>query len=188
MNRPVILVDCDITVVRSDILWWEWLEKITGKGLKFEDVQYRYNIASYYEAECAELGVDPFAFWRKHDLYDLASPIQGSVPALKSLSQVADIVLVSVVKGNHHKSKYEFLKRHFPFMTGFVATKEKHLLKADAIVDDRHKFLNMFPDDVVKVLFETMYDQCEELEYCDLISKSWGEIGLFLEDLLVCQK
>lgn len=165
-RRPVISVDVDLCVVNIDYLWWRWLNNITGYSKTFPPTNnLDYNLGNYFSEELEATGRDALDFFRSEGLYDWAHPINGSVPVLKLLSETCDIVFVSAVKGNHHGSKYRFLKRNFPFMKGFIATQEKQYVSCDYIIDDRHKFLNLFDNTEVKrIKFNTPYQQCEELK------------------------
>lgn len=97
---------------------------------------------------------DPLDFWRDETLYDNLEPIKCAVEKLEALSQYFNIVFVSRLKGNHHRSKVYFLKKHFPFMAGFVGTHEKYILNDSllAMVDDLEDNLLKF-DSEKRVLF-----------------------------------
>lgn len=107
----LLAVDCDNTVVFMD--WGKWKSEQDGV-------------------------YDPLDYWRSPTLYDNLQPMEGSVEALRSLSQYFGIVFVSRLKGWHHRSKVYFLKEYFPFMQGFVGTHEKWLLQDSfcALIDD----------------------------------------------------
>lgn len=97
---------------------------------------------------------DPLDFWRDENLYDNLVPMEGAVEKLEQLSKYFGIVFVSRLKGNHHRSKVYFLKKHFPFMTGFIGTHEKYLLNDSlvAMVDDLEDNLVKFDSDK-RILF-----------------------------------
>lgn len=97
---------------------------------------------------------DPLDFWRDETLYDNLEPMKCAVEKLEALSQYFNIVFVSRLKGNHHRSKVYFLKKHFPFMAGFVGTHEKYILNDSllAMVDDLEDNLVKF-DSEKRVLF-----------------------------------
>lgn len=97
---------------------------------------------------------DPLDFWRDETLYDNLEPMKAAVEKLEALSQYFNIVFVSRLKGNHHRSKVYFLKEHFPFMAGFVGTHEKYILNDSllAMVDDLEDNLVKF-DSEKRVLF-----------------------------------
>ena len=92
---------------------------------------------------------DPLDFWRDENLYDNLVPMEGAVKKLGLLSKYFGIVFVSRLKGNHHRSKVYFLKKHFPFMTGFVGSHEKWILNDSlvAMIDDLPDNLKGFDPD-----------------------------------------
>lgn len=160
-----ILVDVDQTVVDTLSEWARWLEfkTKTRKPIHtFQEVEY--NVASYWEKECEAMGIDGLDFWRQPDVYDNLKPLPKSVETLRYLNNVCghEIVFVSQLKGNHHKSKYYFLQKYFPFMTGFVGTKEKWLVYGDVLIDDRNNHLNSMPDHFGLVKIETRCTQYED--------------------------
>ena len=97
---------------------------------------------------------DPLDFWRAEDLYDNLAPMEGAVEKLEQLSQYFGIVFISRLKGNHHKSKVGFCKKHFPFMVGFIGTHEKWLMNESvvAMIDDLPENLIKF-DPQKRILF-----------------------------------
>ena len=99
---------------------------------------------------------DPLDFWRAEDLYDTLVPMEGAVEKLEELSQYFGIVFISRLKGNHHKSKVGFCKKHFPFMVGFIGTHEKWLMNESvvAMIDDLPENLIKF-DSQKRILFGT---------------------------------
>jgi 5'(3')-deoxyribonucleotidase len=158
----VAAIDCDQTVVDSAYPWYEWLELKTKAGYEYRDVCSTYNFSDVY-AEIwrdKEISGHPYDFWRGKNIYDNLYPLPGSVEALAALKERGwDIVFVSTIKGDHHKSKYNFLKKHFPFMDGFIATKEKGYVNARLVIDDRNSCLNLFGEDVIKIKKVTPFDQ-----------------------------
>jgi len=89
---------------------------------------------------------DSLDFWRVDNLYDNLKPIEGAVEKLHKISEHIDIVFVSRLKGQHHRSKVYFLKEFFPFLAGFVGTHEKYLLQNSmlAMIDDLEDNLKLF--------------------------------------------
>lgn len=161
MTNRLIGVDCDLTICRSDLLWVEWLinncsysNRETWEGLHSGWKIHSYDLGLYFPSI-----KDPMDYWRELD-YDQFEPIEGSVEALQKLSEYFGIVFISSIKGNHNKSKYYWLKKHFPFMEGYIATKEKYLMGNSVVgmIDDRKSHLAGF-DHHKRILFETNYDQ-----------------------------
>lgn len=120
--KPQLAVDCDNTVVFMD--WDKWCRE--------QDELFEY---------------DKLDYWRSSTLYDNLQPMHGAVETLEALSEYFDIVFVSRLKGDHHRSKVYFLKKWFPFMKGFIGTHEKWLLADSfcALIDDDWNNLSKFP-------------------------------------------
>lgn len=157
-------VDVDIPVVRTDLLWKQYLKQLTGVPLIGSPLSY--NLTEYYKEELKRIGLDGFDYWRRDNLYNNLQPVEGCVEALTELhNSGVEIVFISKIKGNHTKSKYYFLKKYFPFMTGYVATGEKYLVDVDAMVDDRVDNLLPFKEDVYLFQWESDYIQTIPEEY-----------------------
>lgn len=149
--KRIIGVDVDLTVCPSDDGWREWLGHQYGY---VKCPMTEYNFAYYYK----HVG-DPFEYWRTLE-YSQFQPLEGSVEKLKQLSQYFDIVFISAIKGRHNKEKYYWLKEHFPFLKGYIATKEKFLMNDSvcAMIDDRLDNLEGF-DQHKRVFYKTPYTQ-----------------------------
>lgn len=156
MNSKRLLgCDVDLCLVSTDKGWRDYL------GQKYGYVKtpmLNYNFGEYYP------GKDAYEYWRNLD-YSQFKPIEGSVEALEKLSKCLRIVFISSIKGNHTKSKYYWLKEHFPFMEGYIATKEKYLMNNSVVahIDDRKSMLKGF-DFEKRILFNTPYEQEVECE------------------------
>ena len=202
-----IVVDVDLTVCKTDELWWQWLNNKYGTNFDFPNPddwggELNYNLGHYLSSlPDPYKGFDPIAFFRNEGIYDFAHAIEGSREALSDLADDGySIVFASHCKGNHHKSKYYWLERNFPFIKnssrhGFVATKEKQFIQADVVIDDRNSFLNKFikygvPSEVNLftnlILFNTPYEQSEELEDYNYVFKysSWEDISFFIKECM----
>ncbi len=157
-KRP-LGVDIDLTICPSDVGWMKWLNE-KSNGVKYNTGDYEptpYNLGELFPTI-----KDPHQYWREVD-YNQFSPIEGSVEALRALSKYFGIVFISRIKGQHSKSKYYWLKSHFPFMTEYVATHGKWVMNnsVEAMVDDRLDVLEKF-DYNKRVLFETPYTQSSD--------------------------
>ena len=174
----VLAIDVDQTVVDSGTLWLDWLNEKSGKNLTLEQCAYDYNLGKFFpEIE------DPYAFWRCRNLYDDMIPRDDALRIIPKLCKEHTVIFVSAIKGDHHKSKYTMLKRRFPDMKGFIATKEKQFVKCDVIIEDRNSFLNLFGYDVIKIKVDTPYTQKESLEGPVLVVDDWYEIYNHLQKL-----
>lgn len=150
-------VDCDLTVVRSDVGWWDWL---CSKGEVTDypwSGEWPYNLGEVFKNLA-----DPFQYWREVD-YSQFKPIEGSVEVLEKLSKYFGIVFISQHKGSHGKSKYYWLNEHFPFNAGVMLTKEKYLMNDSvvAMIEDRKDHLEKF-DENKRIQFMTPYTQTSD--------------------------
>lgn len=153
MSR-IIGVDVDLTVCPSDDGWADWLyanSEVTD--VSYYAQQINYNLSTYFSH------TDPFEYWRSLE-YSQFQPLKGSVEKLEQLSTYFDIVFISAIKGKHNKEKYYWLKEHFPFLKGYMATKEKFLMNNSvcAMTDDRLDNLEGF-DPHKRVFYKTPYAQ-----------------------------
>lgn len=153
MREKILVCDVDNVVVDLSDKWIGWINMHLPQGhreLCRADVLGTYDFALTVEGKLSRERVH--AFWKQYTLYDDATPLPGSVSALWRLKHKygMTIVFASHVEGLHSKSKYEFLKRHFP-VDGFVATREKQYIRADIVIDDRDEVLENISACPVKV-------------------------------------
>ncbi len=152
-------IDVDLVVVASDTYWLRWLQKVTGKTLNFTPTNY--DLTVYFKEELAYNGLSGFEWWRGENIYDNMLPYGAAAKTIHSWKEQGDeIIFISAVKGNHNKSKYYFLKNFFDF-DAYVATKEKHVVDVDVMIDDREDTLNKFADYrpmTIPILFPTNYN------------------------------
>lgn len=181
--RPICIVDVDLTVVDSVTPWLNWLNAKTGKNFTAEDLGYDYDLGKHFTQHwpsyCTER---PISWWRYEGIYDALQPYKGAVEVLRQISHTHQIVFVSHCKGRHMKSKVAFLKRHFPFMSGFLATKQKHFVasmdpKRDIVIDDRNEHLNKFQHrHVIPIKMYTPWTQTEQLRMPVHIVYDWEQV------------
>lgn len=166
MNR-LLLIDVDLVVAPSDILWKEWLESRYGY---VKTPMTNYNFGVYYPNQ------DSYSYWKDLDYFSM-QPIEGSVEALKKLSNYFGVVFVSAEKcGFSSKNKKSWLSEHYPFKTGYVCTEEKWLMDKEqvkGIIDDRLDNLEKF-DYTKRILFKTNYTQTSEAK-CNIEFNKWGD-------------
>lgn len=182
-------VDIDLSIVRSDLAWENWLDrhfpKLTDMPLKGVD----YDLGNYYGKN--EYGLKHMDFWENNHLYDELQIIPAAVDALRAFKEAGhNVGFLSYTKSGHFTSKFRMLSRldFLDFKNGdsFIATKEKGFLSGsvEVMIDDRNKFLNQFSDDVIKIKIDTRYTQEEEprVQY-DLVTSNWKSIQDFVLDL-----
>lgn len=195
-------IDVDLTLVDTGSEWWRWLSDCGNyyreRGIfKFKEKEgiskLDYDLTKYfpdYEERCRH---NPFGFWKQENLYDWLKPLPHSVVVLKQLVEAGhDIVFISHCHGGHFKSKVDWLKRHFPFADigvkgGFIATKEKYLVNVDVMIDDRIENLLHFPDEVIKVYFNTIYTDNDfvrsDVDMITSIDNGWLDIKDYFEGI-----
>ncbi|AEZ66328.1 hypothetical protein EXT67_21330 [Pectobacterium atrosepticum] len=196
-NKTPILIDVDLTFVDSGWPWLSWMESVyqvvPSTALMVKDFNetglYNYNLSKYFPTRCQE-AIPPYEFWEDPHLYDKLKPLPGAVDAVRRLHEAGHpIRFVSYCKKGHFSSKVRFLKRHCPFLdldngtdgSGFYATKVKAGVAGGVIIDDRNQFLNQFPDDVIKIKFDTPFSQdVDPRTNYDLTSADWKEIADWL--------
>lgn len=178
-ERKVCVVDVDLTVVDAVTPWIDYMNNLTGASFEINEGQsYPYNLTEIFkhylqsEEDISML----FDYWKQKDIYDNLAPYEGAVEALGTLNKRGyDIVFASVVKGDHSKSKYYFLKKHFPFMAGCMFTREKGYIKADVVFDDRNEYLKQFGVPTKRIRFNTQFTQTVD---CPVLASidGWGEV------------
>ena len=199
MRKEAIIVDVDLTVVDSGWPWLYWMEAVYNTTADYDRMAIdrelhgllNYNLSAYFPNRCTQ-ALSPYEYFEDPHLYDKLLPLPGVVDAIYRLWKAGHpIRFVSYCKKGHFSSKVRFLKRHFPFIdldsgacgSGFYATKNKAGVSGRYVIDDRHEFLNQFPDDVLKIKFKTQYTQSEEPKVVyDLVSNNWERIADFILD------
>lgn len=178
--KITIGVDVDLVLASSDIAWFNWLCRVTKTYSKLNvdfKPPFNYDLSTYFKDYLD--GIDPYDFWRNEGVYDWIDPVPGSQRALAQLKNEIDckIIAVSHCKGNHFKSKWQFLKRNFgDNIDSYVVTKEKENVRVDYLIDDRNNYLNKMPEDVTCIRFETPYTQSEEPKREILVKNTWEDI------------
>ena len=170
-TKPILSIDCDLTICPSDVGWANYLKYFNGFGkvVHRTDGKLEYDLSKMYPTVA-----DPYEYWRTLD-YNQFKPLEGSVETLDALSRHFGIAFISQAKGTHHKNKYYWLKEHFSFNVGVLLTKEKHLMKGSVVghIDDRLDHLTGFDFDQ-RVLFKTRYTQSVECNVAYSFSE-WNE-------------
>ena len=173
-GKPILAVDCDLTVVDSASDWLSYLEYYSG----FNRTKIKEgDILPYDLSELFPKVSNPYQYWRELD-YEQFTPIECAVEKLQILSQHFDIVFISQAKGVHAKSKYYWLEKWFPFNCGVLLTKEKWVVNNSVIgmIDDRQSNLKPFDKDK-RILYNSPYKQDEECEVGYVI-EDWNSLDV----------
>lgn len=155
MTKKIIAFDVDGTVVDSGMWFSNWLQGQYWFLDKFPSSEYAEDYAwtEYTPWEGIDLHPQYIQlakdWWKQKNLYISMEPIDGAVEALQELHELGHtIIFASHCEGDHAKSKVEFLKHFFPFMSGFLATRQKQFVRCDVLIDDRAYNLNNLPKGV----------------------------------------
>ena len=138
MNKPILMVDVDDTVVPSVREWVEWYHDLTGHELTHD---LRTNGKTNDILDLMHKHRDPLEFWKQPRLYQAMQPRSGSVEVLREMAEHFDIIFVSASMPEHTHSKEMFLTKHFGFHKGFISTGTKQFVRADYFIDDYKKYL-----------------------------------------------
>lgn len=204
-----IAIDIDLTVLRSDVAWMNWLKRMfePSEDISPQEMQeitnavysyntydtIDYNLANYF-GEPHNSNVSPMDFWRADGVYDYVEPIQLAVDVIREWIEEGkhEIVFVTHNKGNGARSKFNLISRLFGKDNfAYVVTKEKHYVDADIIIDDRMNHANQFLTSNKKaILYHTPYDQYMEDTYKNVyrsdvfqICKSWKDVKVAVDQM-----
>ena len=185
MNKRIIC-DLDLTVVRSDLGWLEWL---TNSSEVFYEESYNYDLLNnqvqYYLPSYFELyeGVNPMDYWAENRTYPSVKLLPDSERVIKDLYEAGfDIIFVSFCMSckDQFSNKFKFLEKTFDYMLPdeltFIPAKKKHYIRGDYIIDDRNQFLVEQPDDVKIIKINTPYTQDYPLDREHVLVNNWLEI------------
>lgn len=175
-DDKILVCDVDGVVVDLSYEWFTYLRRIVkDKVFTYEDLAVGYDFTKPLEGLITK--EEAFHFWKRDNLYDGKQPLPFAADTLWDLKRNHgfNIIFASHVEGNHAKSKYEFLKKHFP-VDGFMATREKQFIRADIAIDDRYEHLVDHPQTVGKILKYTPHAQtCTVPFKPDGVLYEWGE-------------
>lgn len=158
-KKLIIGIDVDGVVCDSCMKWLNMLINSTNVIPELVAGKLPYNLLPLFKNELDILGIDGNDFWRQKTLYDNMEAYPDAIIFINYLhKQGYEIVFVSTLKGDHHKSKVEFLKRNFHF-DGFIGTKEKNYARVDVMIDDNIHNLRCQPEGVHRILFNTVFTE-----------------------------
>lgn len=179
-----VVSDVDLTILDTCFCKGGWVDTLYKTGAKinydllWDDISKKsidYSLSKYVTDT-----KDQFDFWRGTGVYDGLKPYPEAEYYLNKISEDFDLVFLSAIKGSHNKSKYYFLKRYFPLMKAYIATKEKEevLRDGDFFIDDRNNNINNVYTDTVLVRYNTLFTQDEDLTTSKEVIKTsdWGDI------------
>ena len=162
-NVKIAAFDVDGVVVDLSLDWWKFLEHRSSYRVPYDTVSTAYDFGSFYPDVSTETS---HSFWKSRDLYDGRNPIPGCKEAIRRFHENEfHVIFVSHVEGDHAKSKFEFLKRHFPFMKGYIPTREKAYVQPTIAFDDRVKHLANYKNIKEDCLTIQMLTPCDQSDF-----------------------
>ena len=196
----IITIDVDLTIVATDQLWFEYLEKvgIACSPLNRENLRDNsqptgtcsYNLLEHFHIPKDGSGFD---FWLQDALYQQQANLKdyvykGCVDVIERLYKEGhDIVFASYCQVEHEKSKIQFLKDTFPFIYPedfhFISTKSKGFVKSDILIDDRnlhHQQMSVSQPNCVCIRPKTQYTQECRGSHVDYTARDWYEIQVHI--------
>lgn len=168
--RQRIAVDQDNVI--ADLLT-EWLYRYNNDyndNLTKEQVTM-WNWHSLTKPECGEKIYD---YLDDPDLFLNLPVIEHSQEVLETLNHYYDIYIVtSPFNFNNIVPKAKWLEKHFPFIPRerYVFTRDKSIIKASALIDDKPKNLETFEG--LRVLFTAPHNKTERRF---VRADNWGRI------------
>lgn len=127
-----------------------------------------------------ECGEKIYTYMDDPDLFLKLPVMEGSQEVLKELSYTYDIYIVTAPFNlNNVIPKYQWLKRHFPFLDEekFVFTRDKSVIRAEYMIDDKPSNLETFVGN--QILYTAPHNLNEE---CFYRVNNWVEVRETLLD------
>jgi 5'(3')-deoxyribonucleotidase len=173
--NKILAVDIDEVVIDVWPTWLNWCNTMFDKTIKAEDIGWEYDLTKIFGKSCMD-------FWATPNLYQRFKPREGCVETLSKLySEGWEIGFVSYAKKGHFASKCDFINEWFPFRSFIHCTKEKGYTRCTHFLDDRHKYLDQQPEDVVVIKMKTRYTQDQELNRFFVRVDGWEEVYKYLK-------
>jgi 5'-nucleotidase len=165
-----IIVDIDDTIADLLTVWLSRYNADYHDTLTRDDVT-AWDMTKFVKPEC---GVKIYDYLKDEHIYDEVEPIPGALMGVTRLRGMGHHILF--VTANIHREKWEWLKRHgFLPKTwtsqDYICCYDKHLIKADAIIDDKPETIDRFPG--LAILFDRPHNQVYNALWR---AHSWGEV------------
>ncbi|MBX4152232.1 5' nucleotidase, NT5C type [Paenibacillus lautus] len=127
-----------------------------------------------------ECGTKIYTYLDDPDLFLSLSIMEGSQEVLRELSYTYDIYIVTApFNPNNVVPKYQWLKENFPFLDEekFVFTRDKSVIRAEYLIDDKPKNLETFQGN--QILYAAPHNLKEDRFYR---VNNWEEVRETLLD------
>jgi 5'-nucleotidase len=165
-----IIVDIDDTIADLLTVWLSRYNADYNDHLTRDDIT-AWDLTKFVKPEC---GVKIYDYLKDEHIYDEIEPIPGALMGVTRLRGMGHHILF--VTANIHREKWEWLKRHgFLSKTwtsqDYICCFDKHLIKADAIIDDKPETVDRFPG--LAILFDRPHNQVYNALWR---AHSWSEV------------
>jgi 5'-nucleotidase len=166
----IIICDIDDTVADLLTVWLSRYNADYNDDLDRDDIT-AWDMTKFVKPEC---GVKIYDYLKDEHIYDEVEPIPGALMGVTRLRGMGHHILF--VTANIHREKWEWLKRHgFLPKTwtsqDYICCYDKHLIKADAIIDDKPETIDRFPG--LAILFDRPHNQVYSALWR---AHSWNEV------------
>jgi 5'(3')-deoxyribonucleotidase len=171
--RKKLAVDQDQVLADLTSAWIERYNRDYNDILTVEDVT-EWELENLVKPEC---GKKIYTYLDDQELFLNLPVIRGSQEVLEKLSFHFDIHIVTAVRNlKNIEPKSEWLKKHFPFIPEerYVFTRDKSIVYADWLIDDKPKNLEGFQG--MRLLFDALHNR-QENRFIRM--KDWYEIEKF---------
>lgn len=108
-------------------------------------------------------GMKIYDYLNDPDLFESLPVIEHSQEVLEELSKKYEIFVCTAPWNEENVApKYRWLRKHFPFINedNYIFTRNKSILKADFLIDDKPENLECF--DGYKIIFDAPHNQREK--------------------------
>ena len=154
-KKKRVAIDMDNVMADITNQLISWYHKATGELLSETDLIGKGETAAFPVPAIAR------QFLYEPGFFSQAPVIEGSQEVIAELNKSYDVFIVSAAMEfpNSLPEKYEWLAKHFPFLSWhqFVFCGSKTVIKADYLVDDHLKNLDFF--DGEKLLFTAPHNK-----------------------------
>lgn len=155
-KRGIIAIDQDWVLAKLTDKWVKTYNAIFDDNLEIEDIK-GWNIADYVKPEAKDYILN---ILNLHKFYRDLEVVKDAQRVIEKLSEDYEIIIVTdPFTRMSFKSKYDWLREHFPFIEprNFVFTGNKSVIQADYLIDDGVHNLETFKGKAL--LFDAPYNR-----------------------------
>lgn len=177
-EKPVCLIDLDMTVVDMIKTWIRKYNKITGENIIEDDIIH-YELRKFVKRPKV---LDKLLASR--DFFFYMEPIEGAVEYFTKLMKIADVVVCTQPPRSASlfavRDKRDWLKKYFPLFeqTNVIFTHRKDLIVGDVLFDDAPHHLKTWKKRNPKAItakIEYLYNKNCESDWTFKKETAWKE-------------